>query len=139
MKNKRIVLPSRIRRVPKQFSWIDHNLVRKKYICDIPAQSLALYLFLVTVSDSEGISYYSIASINKYLGLEVKVLEKARTVLCNKGLVAYSNPFYQVLSLQNESAILPCGINEKEKVIRNNSSVESAGAILRKYIGVVND
>jgi len=59
MIRKKIVCPDRIRFVPRQFSWIDHSLVRKKYICGLSYESLALYLFLLTVSGAEGVSYYS--------------------------------------------------------------------------------
>ena len=51
-----MVLPGRVRQVPRQFSWIDHRLVRERFIdrCDAPAA--ALYLFLVTVGDAQGVS-----------------------------------------------------------------------------------
>jgi DNA replication protein DnaC len=47
---KRVLCPQRIRQIPPQFSWVDHRLVRERYIerCDHPAA--ALYLFLVTVN-----------------------------------------------------------------------------------------
>ena len=56
---KRLLVPSRVRQVPRQFSWVDHRLVRDHHIehCDPPA--LALYLFLITVADAQGLSYYA--------------------------------------------------------------------------------
>ena len=66
---KRILCSERLRRVPKRFSWLDHRLVRDKHICGISHPSLALYLFLVTVSDADGLSYYSDEAIRTYLYL----------------------------------------------------------------------
>ena len=78
---KRLLVPSRVRRVPRQFSWVDQRLVRDKYIerCDTPA--LALYLFLVTVADARGLSYYSDASIGRLLSLPAQSLATAREAL----------------------------------------------------------
>ena len=51
---KRVLCPERIRQIPPQFSWVDHRLVRERYLdrCNPPAA--ALYLFLVTVADVQG-------------------------------------------------------------------------------------
>lgn len=95
---KRILCSDRLRRLPRKFSWIDHRLVRDKHICDIAHSSLALYLFLVTVSDADGLSYYSDQAINRYLNLDTA---KARKELCSRGLISYSRPLYQVLSLDS--------------------------------------
>ena len=53
---KRVLCPERLRQIPAQFSWVDHRLVREHYLerCDPPA--MALYLFLVTVGDEQGLS-----------------------------------------------------------------------------------
>ena len=60
MKTKRLLCPQRLRTVPHQFSWIDQRLVREGHIARCGgAQALALYLLLVTVADSQGLSYYS--------------------------------------------------------------------------------
>ena len=56
---KHPIYPERIRTPPKQFSWVDHRLVRDHYIDRCSHQSAALYLFLVTVADAQGLSYYS--------------------------------------------------------------------------------
>ena len=66
---KRVLDWQRVRRIPAQFSWLDHRLVRDRHIerCDAPA--CALYLFLVTVADAQGLSYYADASIAKRLSM----------------------------------------------------------------------
>jgi hypothetical protein len=96
---KRVLVHERVRRIPAQFSWLDHRLVRDRHIerCDAPA--CALYLFLVTVADAQGLSYYSEASLAKRLSLEPARLGRARADLVRLGLIAYESPLYQVLAL----------------------------------------
>jgi hypothetical protein len=98
---KRLLSPQRLRRVPAQFSWIDQQLVRQpRYLkqCDLGA--LALYLVLVTVSDVEGLSYYSDSTLERLLRMEQAQLLGARQQLCQAGLIVYEQPLYQVLCLQ---------------------------------------
>jgi hypothetical protein len=85
--------------VPPQFSWIDHRLVRDKRIAGRSVEALALYLFLVTVADGQGLSYYSDAGISKLLPLDGPALARARQELIWARLIAYQKPLYQVLSL----------------------------------------
>ena len=59
----------------------------------------ALYLFLVTVADAQGLSYYGDASVCARLGLPGERLDAARQVLINADLIAFEAPLYQVLSL----------------------------------------
>jgi len=96
---KRVLNWQRMRRIPAQFSWLDQRLVRDRHIerCDAPA--CALYLFLVTVADAQGLSYYSEASIARRLSMEPARVGQARTDLVRLELIAYESPLYQVLSL----------------------------------------
>jgi len=96
---KRVLCRERLRRVPPGFSWIDHRLVRDKYISRCSADALALYLFLVTVGDAEGLSYYSDDSITRLLPLDAVALSRARQELIAAQLIAYQKPLYQVLAL----------------------------------------
>lgn len=96
---KKPILPQRLRQVPKQFSWVDHRLVREHHIdrCSHPAA--ALYLFLVTVGDAKGMSYYGDKTLTQRLNMDPYTLDKARENLIAIGLVAFKKPLYQVLSL----------------------------------------
>jgi len=96
---KRVLCSDQLRRVPSQFSWIDHRLVRDKHIAGRSAEALALYLFLVTVADGQGLSFYSDAGIRRLLPLEGPALVRARQELIRARLIAYESPLYQVLSL----------------------------------------
>jgi hypothetical protein len=101
---KKIIRPDRVRQVPAQFSWVDHRLVREGHLRRATPEGLALYLFLVIVSDAQGMSYYGDSRCAQYLGLEIAALQAARCVLVDAGLIAYSHPLYQVLSLDRGAA-----------------------------------
>jgi hypothetical protein len=96
---KRVLCKERLRQVPPQFSWIDHRLVRERHISRCSANALALYLFLVTVADGQGLSYYADATISRLLPLDAQALGGARRELIANRLIAYQRPLYQVLAL----------------------------------------
>ena len=69
MIHKKLIRPDRVRQVPPSFNWVDHRLVRDNYLTLCDCTSQALYLFLVTVCDVQGLSYYSDAShVGIYIG-----------------------------------------------------------------------
>ena len=96
---KRVLCPERVRSVPAQFSWVDHRLVRDRHIDRCDAQAAALYLFLVTVADAQGLSYYSDAVLARRLSMAPARLSQARADLLRARLIAYQRPLYQVLAL----------------------------------------
>ena len=61
----------------------------------------ALYLFLVSVADELGLSYYSARSICEHLGVDSQALNQARAQLLERELIAWESPLYQVLDLAN--------------------------------------
>jgi hypothetical protein len=99
MIQKRLIRPDRLRQVPPSFNWVDHRLVRDHYLDRCDCTSLALYLFLVTVSDVQGLSYYSDASVCRRLKIDPFQLSVARSQLEKTGLIAFQKPLYQVLCL----------------------------------------
>jgi len=96
---KRVLNPQRLRKVPPQFSWIDHRLVQENYFTQCDHSAWALYLFLVSVGDVQGLSYYSDASLMRRLKMDPVQLSASRQQLIGAGLIAYEKPLYQVLSL----------------------------------------
>ena len=111
MIRKEIVDPGRVRHMPDGFGWVDHRLVRKGYLRGRSRDALALYLFLVTVADFNGVSYYSRESLCEQLNFTIFELEGSRSELINAGFIAYRKPFYQVLEL-------PLSEREKENFSR---------------------
>ena len=118
---KHVLCPERLRKVPPQFSWVDHRLVRENYFTRCEHSAWALYLFLVSVADVDGLSYYSDASLMRRLKLDPIQLSASRQQLLQVGLIAYEKPLYQVLNL--------------EPVQPTRSGQMSVAQILRKALG----
>jgi len=97
--DKHLLDPARLRKIPPQFSWIDQRLVREHHIERLSHAAGALYLFLLTVADARGLSFYSERSIGRYLAMAAERLDDARKELLRAELIAYRDPLYQVLSL----------------------------------------
>jgi hypothetical protein len=104
---KRVLRPQRLRQVPAQFSWVDQSLVRGHFIDRCEARAAALYLFLVTVADAQGLSYYGEATLGARLHLSPEALVAARAQLIDIDLIAYEAPLYQVLALPGTCLPLP--------------------------------
>jgi hypothetical protein len=96
---KQLLRPERLRQVPEQFSWVDQALVQQHFIDRCEARAAALYLFLITVSDAQGLSYYGAATLARRLHLSEEQFAAARQQLIELDLIAYCSPLYQVLAL----------------------------------------
>jgi hypothetical protein len=101
---KQLLQPERLRHVPQQFSWVDQALVQQHFIDRCQAHSAALYLFLVTVADAQGLSYYGAPTLARRLHLSDEQFAAARRQLIELDLIAYCSPLYQVLSLPGSVA-----------------------------------
>jgi hypothetical protein len=66
-----------------------------------------LYLFLLTVADARGLSYYSQPGLMKQLNFGTVRFMQARTELIESRLIAYLHPLYQVLALDAGSKQKP--------------------------------
>lgn len=97
---KHLIAIDRARRVPPQFSWVDHRLVRGNYLMKATAPAWALYLVLVTVGDEHGLSYYADRTLARLLSLHEESIAEARRQLIQAGVIAYEAPLYQVLGLE---------------------------------------
>ena len=75
-------------------------MVRENYFVRCDHSAWALYLFLVSVADAQGLSYYSDAALARRLNLAAPALAASRQQLIASGLLAYEKPLYQVLSLE---------------------------------------
>jgi hypothetical protein len=103
MTHKKLIRPDRPRQMPSHFSWVDHQLIRQHRLRDCDHSAWALYLFLVTVADAQGLSYYSDGSLTRALKVDGLGLSKARRQLIDAQLIAYQKPLYQVLGLVERS------------------------------------
>ncbi len=87
--HKQPISSAKLRKLPKQFSWVDQRLVRDRHIDQLSHQACALYLFLLTVADAQGLSFYSDLAACRRLSMPV----------------AYDKPLYQVLALDEQSLL----------------------------------
>jgi hypothetical protein len=126
MRIKRVLRPERLRRVPRQFSWIDQRLVAEHYIERCDSAALALYLFLVTVADAQGLSYYGDAKLSKSLSMPAARLAQARADLMRLELIAYVVPLYQVLAL--DPPVPPAADENRHNLQRTLNRIRAAFA-----------
>lgn len=125
MTHKNLLRPDRQRQIPASFSWVDHRLIRQNRLRDCEPVAWALYLFLVTVADARGLSYYSDVSASRALKIDPLQLARARQQLVRCDLIAYQRPLYQVLALEDP------GTPASER----SGEVQSVADLLKKVMG----
>ena len=99
MVRKRLLDPKRKRKLPSSYSWVDHRLMRDRFLHTLDVYETALYFFLVLVGDQQGLSYYSDRTVCRALSIEYEQMQRSRLELIRKSLIAYGPPLYQVLEL----------------------------------------
>lgn len=129
-RDKPVLRPERVRQIPEQFSWVDQALVQRHFIDRCDARAAALYLFLVTVADAQGLSYYGDATLGARLHLNAQELVAARAQLIQIELIAYQAPLYQVLALPGAAPRVPA-----QAVLRNASAGPASLAQLLDQMG----
>jgi hypothetical protein len=107
MQSKRVLDPQRVRKIEGSFSWIDHRFITGGFLRDLSTLEILLYLFLVAVSDRNGLSFYHDDRMASLLKIDLAALGRAREGLVLRSLVAYEPPLYQVLCLPPRPMILP--------------------------------
>lgn len=132
--HKTLLIPARRRRVPRQFSWVDQRLVRERHIGRCSAEALALYLFLVTVADAEGLSFYGDGAIAGLLGWPEAQVRAARAGLVHAGLVAFQAPLYQVLSLDAPATVPAPPAQQPRPAARAAGELRSLRALLQQAL-----
>lgn len=134
MHHKPLPCPQRLRRIPHQFSWIDQRLVGEGFIRRCDPDALALYLFLVTVADAQGLSYYSSRAIAQHLSMTPGQLTQACHTLIHAGLIAFAQPFYQVLSLEAPAPSGPASSPPASLSPPRAGRPQSLGTLLRQAL-----
>ena len=99
MIQKRVLVANRVRRPPAEgFSWIDRRFLRD-YAEQLTGDAVVLYFFLAAVSDKQGLSFYSDASMAARLRMREESIVAAREELLTHDLAAHQSPLTQLLSL----------------------------------------
>jgi hypothetical protein len=122
MQIKRVLHPERLRKIEGSFSWIDHRFITGGFLRDLSTLEILLYLFLVAVSDRNGLSFYHDDRMASLLKIDLPALGQAREGLVLRSLLAYEPPLYQVLSLPPQSVMLP---SKKERSQKEEEIVRS--------------
>jgi hypothetical protein len=115
MQIKRVLHPERLRKIEGSFSWIDHRFITGGFLRDLCTLEILLYLFLVSVSDRNGLSFYHDDRMASLLKIDLPALGQAREGLVLRSLLAYESPLYQVLSLPPQPVILPSREERSQK------------------------
>ena len=98
---------------------------------DCGVVDLALYLVLVTVADRNGVSFYADRTLCRMLHILPGELAASRHRLVRAGLLEFSAPFYQVLSLDE-----PVSAEGKEQP--EAATAEQIEAAVRGFLGRAN-
>jgi hypothetical protein len=99
MIDKRILVPTRLRRPPATgWSWMDRLFVRE-HMAHLSQEAVLLYLFLAAVVDKHGLSFYGDGTLATLLRMTLPALIQAREELLAHDLVAHEVRLTQVLSL----------------------------------------
>lgn len=130
-----VLVPDRIRRVPRSFAWIDHRLRSDGILERLRPEDLGLYLFLTLAADRNGLSCWRLDRVERALPcFERHALWDARKRLAELDLIAYrpwragdADGSYQVLSVQRPQNSLSPELQEAlDKVFRHLPSASPA-------------
>jgi len=102
MIKKKVLNPQRLRQINGGFSFIPHRFVLDGFLAALGQKELLLYLFLVMVSDRNGVSFYSYDRICTLLELNLDQYVASRNSLIEKDLIAFDGTLFQVLSLPHK-------------------------------------
>jgi hypothetical protein len=122
MIKKKILNPSRIRRIEGGFGFIPHRFLTDGFLASLDQKELLLYLFLILASDRYGLSFYSYDLICSLLQLSADDYIDARDCLIKKDLITFDGTLYQVLALPPKPVRekTPQSFGHSEKSIRNS-------------------
>jgi len=99
MIKKKVLNSKRVRQINGGFSFIPHRFVMDGFLAALGQKELLLYLFLVLVSDRNGLSFYSYDTICTLLELSLDEYLASRNSLIGKDLIAFDGTLFQVLDL----------------------------------------
>ena len=99
--------PRRIRHPRGAYGWVDLRIITDGYLQALDPAAALTYLFLCTVGNREGISYWSRARMARTLNLPLEAMDAALRVLIATDLIAATDRVVQVLPVPNQNPIAP--------------------------------
>jgi hypothetical protein len=121
---KKIIVPHRVRQVTGSFGFIPHRFMTEGFWASLGGNELLLYLFLVMVADSNGLSYYGSKKICSLLHLSDEEYIDARDRLIARDLIALplmTSCFKSWNYQQSRCDIYPKNAADKECTAPSNS------------------
>lgn len=106
MIEKRVLFPERVRVINGSFGFLEHRFLRNGFWESLSHHELLLYIFLVMVSDKNGLSYYGYDKICRILKVHLNQYIDARNGLLDKDLIGFDGRLFQVLSLPGRPVVL---------------------------------
>lgn len=94
-----------VRAINGSFAFLEHRFLRKGFWESLSYHELLLYIFLVMVSDQNGLSYYGYEKICRILKVHLNQYIDARDGLLDKDLIRFDGRLFQVLSLPERPVI----------------------------------
>ena len=99
--------PRRIRYPKGAYGWVDLRIVTEGHLQALDPSSALTYLFLCTVGNREGISFWSRSRMARTLSLSQEAVDAALRTLTGAGLIAATERIVQVLPVPVPSASEP--------------------------------
>lgn len=137
MVNKQPLVGHRVRKIDGSFAWISHRFLRKGFWGSLTHHELLLYMFLVMVSDRQGISYYSFDKICSLVGITPDEYIPARNALIDKDLIAFDGRLFQVLSLPANNQFCDRPLAGKKDMEQHDPA--TIRQLIKKSLGGEND
>ena len=136
MITKKVLNPTRIRRIEGSFGFIPHRFLTDGFLAALDQKEILLYFFLVLASDRNGLSFYSYDAICSLLGLSADEYIEARDGLIGKDLIAFDGTIFQVLSLPAPSKTVR---HQEPRSTRAKGLVSIAQILQRTPQGLTHD
>lgn len=96
--------PRRVRYPRGAYGWVDLRIVTEGHLTTLDQGAALVYLFLCTVGNREGVSFWSRARMARTLSLPLEAVEAALRTLVATNLIAATERVVQVLPLPERTS-----------------------------------
>lgn len=131
---KKILVPNRIRHINGTFAFIEHRFLQEGFFESLSLQELGLYMFLILVSDRNGLSWYSYDKICAILSFTLDEYIEVRNSLIDNDMIVFDGHVFQVLSLPDKP------VYHKKKLLKTSEDMEkydpaTVSSIINRSLG----
>lgn len=131
-----VLVPQRLREVPRSFAWIDHRIRSEGILKRMQPADMGLYLFLALAADRNGLSCWRLDRIERDVPcFDRHDLWAARDRLIELGAIAYRpwrrgepDGCYQVLSVERPQDCLSPELKDAISKVFRKIEIQRTGA-----------